>query len=234
MNCRKFQEWISLEIDDQLPPENVRSLQDHLQACDECREFREDLNVGLRMLHATDPELPENFDWKLQLKLSQTLRETARDAAYPWHEEERGWRRWLTRAGLSAAMGLAAVLAVAMLAPGQMPIGQGDRGGAAALVDRPLRLPVQTAASETPFADASRRPLESVAPFWSARGLQRSVSSGGAQLSWPDFGEHDLLRIRQLEQDMQVMRRRMVMKDLEIDKLQARLDSLTGGTVDTR
>ena len=41
MKCSKIQEWISLEIDDQLPPENVRPLQDHLQACEDCRKARQ-------------------------------------------------------------------------------------------------------------------------------------------------------------------------------------------------
>ena len=236
MKCNKVHEWISLEIDDHLPPENVRPLQDHLQSCEECRGYREDLQVGLRMLQATDPVLPDNFDWKLQLRLSQTLRETARDTAYPWLDEETGWRRWWTRASLSAAMGLAAVLAVAVLAPGQMTsfVGGGD-GATVAVGGQPLRLPLQTGDAETPFYDASRRPLESIAPFGMSSGLQRSVSAVGrtGDRTWRGFEDHDLLRIRQLEQEVQSMRRRMVAKDRHIELLQARLDSLTGQTVDT-
>jgi hypothetical protein len=238
MKCRKFQDWISLEIDGQLPPEKVRPLQDHLLDCDACRAYREDLRIGLRMLHATDPVLPDNFDWKLQLKLSQTLRETAREATYPWHEDERGWRRWFSRAGISAAVGTAAVLAVAVLAPGQLvPVLPADAGGAVALTAQPLRLPLQTPEEVSPLLDTSRRPLESVDPLWSAGGLQRPVSTGvggGAVVSWPGFVDHGLLRIRQLEQEVQSMRRRMVMKDRQIDLLQARLDSLTGQAVDKR
>ncbi len=234
MKCSKVQEWISLEMDEQLAPENVRPLQDHLLACDECRGFREDLQIGLRMLHATDPELPENFDWKLKLRLSQTLRETARDAEFPWHREESGWRRWVARASLSAAMGLAAVLAVAVLAPGQM-VSLGDRGGSVALADQPLRLPVQTSESSDSFLDASRRPIQAFPNFGANNGLQRNVSSGDplGGSTWRGFADHDLERIRQLEQDLVSMRRRMGAKDQEIGQLKATVDSLTDQAVDT-
>jgi hypothetical protein len=237
MKCRKVQEWISLEIDDQLPPEHVRHLQDHLQACDECRAFREDLHIGLRMLHATDPVLPDNFDWKLQLRLSQTLRETARDTAYPWHGEESGWRRWFARASLSAALGLAAVLAVAVMAPGQMASLE-SRGGAMALADEPLRLPVQTNGSETTLVGPTRRAIEparTLDPFGRRGGVQRTVSSGDrfGGGTWSPTADHDLLRIQQLEQELATLKRRMLAKDQRIAVLQARLDSLTGRAVDT-
>ncbi len=234
MKCSRIQEWVSLEIDQQLPPENVRHLQDHLQACEDCRGFREDLQIGLRMLHATDPVLPDNFDWKLQLRLSQTLRETARDAEYPWHQEQSGWRRWFARAGFSAGLGMAAVLAVAVLAPGTV-VPQGDRGGSVAVAEEPLRLPVQTTANDDSFLDSSRRPIESFGTFGSRNSLSRSVSTGdglgGRALS--GFSDPGFQRIRRLEQEVQSMQRLMGKKDTEIMSLKARVDSLSGRAVDT-
>jgi hypothetical protein len=244
MKCSKIQEWISLEMDDQLPPEHVADLQDHLESCDECRGFRDDLQVGLRMLHATDPELPDNFDWKLQLRLSQTLRETARDQQFPWQDTAPGWRRWTARAGVSAAVGLAAVLAVAMVAPGRF-VTATDQGGSASLgTDQPLRLPIQTTASVDPVFDASRRPLDRVgSPFAGSTrpGLQQRVSTrsglvdsrGFADSQWGGFRDADLLRLRQLEQELQAMRRQMQAKDWQIGMLQDRLDSLTAADVTT-
>jgi len=237
MKCSKVQEWISLEMDEQLPPEHVGELQDHIEKCTECHAFRDDLQIGLRMLSATDPELPDNFDWKLQLRLSQTLREAARDTSYPWRTEDSGWRRWFARASLSAALGLAAVLAVALMAPNKFAAVTG-RDDAVTVVEQPLRLPVQTAATGDPLLDASRRPLNTSTtynPFGSSNGLQRRVSTGSLGGSYLGGArDHDLLRLRQVEHELESMRRRMHAKDRAIEVLQARLDSLTRPNVDTR
>ena len=237
MKCSRIQEWISLEMDEQLPPEHVGELQDHLETCAECYAFRDDLQIGLRMLSATDPELPDNFDWKLQLRLSQTLREAARDTSYPWQAGDSSWRRWFARASLSAALGLAAVLAVAVMAPTEFASVTGN-GGATTLIEGPLRLPVQTTAVTEPLLDASRRPLNTRTtynPFGSSSGLQRRVSNGGLGDGYLGGArDFDLLRLHQVEQELESMRRRMHAKDRTIEVLQARLDSLTGPNVDTR
>ncbi len=239
MNCRKARQWISLERDGQLQPQHVVALQTHLESCTGCQEYRSELTLGLRMLAATEPRLPETFDWKLQLRLSQALREAARETAYPWPEESAGWRPWLGRAGLSAALGLAAVLAVAVIAPDRMaPVLGGQTERVTAAADSP-RLPLQ-ASLGTDLQDATRRPLDGrldggLSRLAGARAtdLQRRVSSNGLQpRSWSGARDQDLLRILRLEQDVEVLRRRLATKDRTIQTLQARLDSLTARTVD--
>lgn len=234
MKCGKAQEWISLQMDDQLEPEHVARLQEHLEACDDCRQYRDDLQLGLRMMHATEPQLPENFDWKLQLRLSQAMREAARDAAYPWPERTSGWRSWLGRAGASAAVGMAAVLLVALVMPHGLATAPAGGGGQVVMDVQAPRLPLETATAPITAGDLTRRPLDSNLQGLGAR--QRQVTSGatlGAD-PWLDTREQDLMRIRQLEQDLEAMRRRLGAANRANTVLQARLDSLTSHGVDTR
>jgi predicted anti-sigma-YlaC factor YlaD len=87
MRCAKAREHLSDQRDEQLGPDQIGHLDRHLDSCTECREYKADLALGSRLIAATEPELPANFEWKLQLKLNQTLQEAAGDAAYPWQEE---------------------------------------------------------------------------------------------------------------------------------------------------
>jgi hypothetical protein len=235
MKCSRIREWISQEMDGQLAPRHVASLQDHLETCRDCREYRSDLQVGMRMLKATEPELPENFDWKLQLGLNRALREAAQEQ-HPWPQAGGSWRSWLGRASVAAACGLAAVLTVAMVAPiDTMPL-RADSTAAVAAGNPTLRLPVAT---DGQAQDATRRPLESARlasgiPAGFGGGLQRNVSSR-TLLEQPmvgDLGEAQMLRIRQLEQDLETMKRRLFGKDRQIHLLKAQLDSLSGHGVD--
>ncbi|MEZ4388310.1 MAG: zf-HC2 domain-containing protein [Candidatus Krumholzibacteriia bacterium] len=231
MKCSRIQEWISQEMDDQLPPEHVASLAEHLQACAECREFRSDLQFGVRMLRATEPTLGDDFDWKLQLRLSRAMREAAQ-GAYPWQESPPRWRPWLSRVGVSAAVGLAAVLTVAVLSPGALMVAL--TAPAVVAGDPALRMPVSASAGAV-GRDATRRPLQvdfgGGTPFG---GLQRSVSSRNEFTSevLDRVSEPEVMRIRRLEQDNETMRRRLFAKDRQIQYLQAQLDSLTGQAVD--
>ncbi len=240
MNCRKARQWISLERDGQLDPQHVTALQGHLQRCTDCQEYRSELGLGLRMLAATEPQLPETFDWKLQLRLSQALREAAREKAYPWPEESAGWRPWLGRAGLSAALGLAAVLAVAVVAPDRMAPVLGGEQVQVSVAAQSARLPLQDDPGAETLDDATRRPLDARL----AGGLSRLAGAGGPDLqrrvsgaalrqpSWSGDRDQDLLRILRLEQDLEALRRRLAARDRTIQTLQARLDSLTAQTVD--
>jgi len=247
MNCRKARQWISLERDGQLEHRHVSALQGHLAGCQDCQEYRRDLDLGLRMLAATEPELPETFDWKLQLRLNQTLREAAGARSYPWDEREAGWRSWLGRAGLSAALGLAAVLAVAMLAPNQLAPVLGGDGATVASAPQNARLPLQVSSPAEPLFDATRRPITPGLGQLGDLGdrLQRRVSSNGLNSAglaerglgagyWSGANERDLLRIHQLEQDLETLRRRLAAKDRTITLLRAELDSLKTRAVDTR
>lgn len=114
MRCNKAREFLSLELDGIVPPDSTVELAQHLDACAECAEYRTDLILGQRLLAATEPELPENFDWKLQLRLSQTLREAAGEVAFPWEEKSRDTWSWLRNFGAATAVGMAAILSFAV------------------------------------------------------------------------------------------------------------------------
>ncbi len=114
MRCNKAQEYLGLKLDGVLPPDATVKLTSHLDSCGDCRQFHEDLQMGRRMLQATEPQLPDNFDWKLQLRLNQALKETAGEVAYPWEDNPLDRWRWLRNFGSAAAVGMAAVLALAI------------------------------------------------------------------------------------------------------------------------
>lgn len=231
MKCHRIQQWISEEIDGQLAPEHVAPLAEHLQSCEECRTFGEDLRIGTRMLHATEPTLPDDFDWKLQLRLSRAMRDAARHS-HPWQEAPSRWRPWLLRAGISGSVGLAAVLTLALLLPADTMTSGGGSNLMAELTAR--RLPMQVEAP-TPVIDATRRPLQVDFGNLSAyRGFQRTVSSRN-ELAAGTIGSMaglEVARIRKLEQDNETLRRLLFGKDRQIQYLQAQLDSLTRRAVD--
>jgi hypothetical protein len=231
MKCHRIQQWISEEMDGQLAPEHVAPLAEHLQACDECRTFREDLRVGTRMLHATEPTLPDDFDWKLQLRLSRAMRDAARQS-HPWQDAPSRWRPWLMRAGISGSVGLAAVLTLALLLPADTMTTRGESDMMAELTAR--RLPMQV---EAPLAgiDATRRPLQvDFGNLAANRGFQRTVSSRSdlAANTIGRMSDLEVVRIRKLEQDNETLRRLLFGKDRQIQYLQAQLDSLTRRAVD--
>ena len=114
MRCSKIHQYVSQDLDAVLPPDAAGALRDHLDACADCRGYREDLLMGRRILAATEPQLPENFEWKLQLKLNQVLQQTAGELHYPWQEEKVDRWVWMRNFGAATAVGLAAVLALAM------------------------------------------------------------------------------------------------------------------------
>ncbi|MFT5784404.1 MAG: putative anti-sigma-YlaC factor YlaD, partial [Candidatus Krumholzibacteriia bacterium] len=115
MRCNRSQEYVSQQLDGVLPPDMASKLRDHLDSCSECEEYRSDMLLGQRLLAATEPELPENFEWKLQLKLKQTLQQAAGEAQYPWTEKMADRWSWWRNFGAATAVGLAAVLALAMV-----------------------------------------------------------------------------------------------------------------------
>lgn len=235
MKCSRIREWISLEMDGQLEPRRVAALERHLEDCAECRSYCEDLRIGQRLLAATEPQLPDSFDWNLRLGLSRAMREAAQ-AAHPWPERRPGWQTWFTRAGVAAACGLAAVLAVAVVGPVDSLIPRAAEPAAVVIDDPALRLPRSTGETTGPV-DASRRPLERrFLPVSSGFGgsLQRGVSTSSllSESATPRLDDAQVVRIRQLEQDVETLRRRLFAKDRQIQFLQARLDSLSARGVD--
>ena len=140
MRCSKARDYLSRDLDGLLPPDATAGLREHVDACDACSAFREDLVLGRRLLAATEPHLPDNFDWKLQLRLNQALQQRAGETAYPWQEGSMPRRgSWLPAFGAASSVGLAAVLAVAVLfgpqsGPVMVAAPTGSPGGAATAV----------------------------------------------------------------------------------------------------
>ncbi len=172
MRCNKAQEYLSLELDGVLPPDATVQLTSHLDGCGDCREFREDLLMGRRILQATEPELPDNFDWKLQLRLNQALKETAGEVSYPWEEKPVDRYRWLRNFGSAAAVGMAAVLALAIFT------GPTDQSPMPAAYEQSVS-----------FQGSDRLPLQQKYNFGS--GLTRQVS-GGSPLVRPSVNSRNL------------------------------------------
>ena len=225
MRCSKAKEFLSRHLDDQLPPAQTGELDRHLDGCGDCRKYREDLRIGQRLLAATEPELPENFDWKLQLRLNQTLREAAGDAVFPW-EETPTVDRWafLRSFGGATAAGMAAVLALAMfIGPPVMP------RGAALLAGGGVAPTMESRSWES----SDRLPLYSQQPRGSlfnrsTSGLQ-TVSGGagtgtwrlGSVEPWVERGRVDGQTILRLRMENQQLRR--AVHRLQI--MQTRLDT---------
>ncbi len=221
MRCNKAREYLSLEMDGRTPPDVAGLLETHLDSCADCQAYRTDLLLGRRLLAATEPELPENFDWKLQLRLNQTLKETAGEAAFPWEEARTDRWAWLRNFGAAAAVGMAAVLTVAIFL--------GPTGAPPA--SRPLS--ENRALAET---ISDRLPLETNLR-WSGMGrsgLQRQVSGIAQQPvdrrlrlegGWSGSDRADLVTITRLRGENRALTGALVQAQRQIRQMQAQLDT---------
>lgn len=229
MRCSKAQEFLSLDLDGALPPSKTTNLQEHLDQCAACRSYREDLRLGQRLLGATEPELPENFDWKLQLRLNQTLKETAGEVAYPWIEAQPTRGQWLRNFGTAASVGLAAVLALGIIL-GPDPSSTSNGSPAAARVEgQPVaslsdRLPL-----ESPFNvnSAAGRTVSSVSPFRPANPGSRILDRG-----WSGRDLEDLRTIQNLRQDNEKLQRMLVQSTRQLQLMRAQLDTTKDNALD--
>ncbi len=225
MRCSKAQEYLNLDLDGMLPPAATGDLLEHVDKCPTCREYRQDLELSQRLLGATAPTLPDNFDWKLQLKLNQTLKETTGGAAYPWIESGLDRGAWLRNFGTAAAMGMAAVLAFALF------LGPMDQS--------PSSAPMASASLSTLGSD--RLPLSSNFARGGTFGRQvRGGSpftqpvSGGAVLDrgWSGSTFEDLQLIRRLRSENQNLSTRLAQAQLQIRLMRAKLDSTRENALD--
>jgi hypothetical protein len=232
MRCAKAREYLSHQLDEQLTPDRAGDLAAHLDACGDCRAYREDLLVGRRIMAATEPELPPNFDWKLQLKLNQALQQAAGEAVYPWRDETPDRWRWLGNFGAAAAVGLAAVLALAVFFAPLERTGSGRQIGSPRVADS---TPVRSGDDRLPLGlfDPRRR-------AGGNQGLMTNVSrdgqiygGGSYQPTWTsrDYQERKIIyrqqqQIRQLQQEIQRY-------ELENRRLWAELDTAGSRALDT-
>jgi hypothetical protein len=238
MRCHKAKDYISLEMDEHLPPDVTVNLTEHLDTCADCRQFRDDLLLGRRTMSATTPELPDNFEWKLQLKLNQTLQRTAGETAYPWGEPDRDSWRWFRNFGTAAAMGMAAVLALAMfLGPENTSVdtGQAVGGGApSGVVQSPTggagesdRLPLFVDQSRRGglYGGGSQRPVSSV-------GSQGTGNSGLFKRGWSGHNNDDLRTIERLRIQNGLLSRDLYHQQKLIQGMRAQLDTSDANALD--
>lgn len=253
MRCSKARDYLSRDLDGLLPPDATAGLRAHVDACAECQAFREDLVLGRRLLAATEPRLPDNFDWKLQLRLNQALQQRAGETAYPWLEEPSPRRAaWLPAFGAAASVGLAAMLAVAVfLGPRESGLTADRAAVATPAVEQPVVAASAPATTLThPAADAAslagrsdRRSL-----FGAPRGgglygggIERNVSTAGRTpvtpvtigRGWSGDRLEDLQTITQLRERNEQLERRLFQYQLELRTLKAQLDTTGGRGLDT-
>ena len=236
MRCNKARHFLSQAMDEQLPPAETRELDAHLDDCAACREYCSDLATGRRLLKSTAPALPDSFEWRLQIKLNQALRQSAGETAYPWQETESTGRRWVGPFTTSASLGLAAVLALAMfLAPySQTPLPVSASGNLAA--------GDQVAANQV----SDRLPLlgTQASPFSFSGPVQRSVSREGAlrigsqprnfglERAWSGNPLEDLMTIQNLLLRNQRLNNQLYQYQHQIRLLRARLDRADSNGLD--
>ena len=223
MRCSKAHEFLSLEMDGVLPPDATVNLRDHLDECNDCSQYREDMLVGSRLLAATEPQLSDNFEWKLQLRLNQTLKESAGEVSYPWADVGVSRWAWMRNFTTAAAVGMAAVLAVAVFSG-------------------PINSPNHTSADvDQAVLGADRLPLDS--SFSRANGLGRAVSSGSpfqapAQRSrvldrgWSGQDLEDLRTITHLRNQNEELGRILIQTQRQLQMMRAQLDSTEENALD--
>jgi hypothetical protein len=253
MRCSKARDYLSRDIDGLLPPDATAGLLVHLDACEECRSFREDLQTGRRLLAATEPQLPDNFDWKLQLRLNQALQQRAGETAYPWLEDEPATRRgaWWPAFGAAASVGLAAVLAVAVFMGPQRgaPVMTAAVGPAPVVATAPANEPAlapSTTATSPAASLAGRSDRRSLfgAPRGGGlydQGIGRSVATGarvaqpGAVIDrgWSGNRLEDLQTIQRLRERNDQLLRMVYQYEMQMRTLKARLDTTGTPNLDT-
>ena len=106
MRCSKARELISDALDARLDESRGIDLTRHLEDCADCHRHQAVLERGRSLLRADLVETSDNFEWKVQLKIQQALREKA-----AVEEPVSGWSFW--RPALASAAGVALVVILA-------------------------------------------------------------------------------------------------------------------------
>lgn len=229
MRCSKAQSYLSQELDEQLPADVTGDLDRHLDTCAACREYRADLAVGQRLLAAAEPELPDNFEWKLQLRLNQALRESAGEHLFPWQEEEQATRwAFLRSFGAAAAVGLAAVLALAVFM-GPQGIGLPVDTGPVAVTTAPAGRIV----SGTGLDEGDRRGIYTGNIFQGPRAVSYGARQGNLLGgNWSNPVRDDGLTILHLQNEVRRLRTENFQQRQELEALETRLDTVPGASLD--
>ena len=232
MFCHSARKMISLERDGLLPAEKTKDLLRHLDGCEECRQYRADLEIGSRLLRATTPEPADNFNWKLQLKLGRTLQQAAAGNGNPWGETRGGPVAWLRTFALSSFAGAAviALLAVWVLPDGGPFIHNAASPAATAQIEGAGRT-----AAANPTIGLDRLPLTPLRTSPTERGfggltVNQKIAGGSGRLfsaSPSYFGSPtrvDTDVIDNLRLENTYLRRRLALEGEEIKRLKALLN----------
>lgn len=107
MKCTQAKLFISWAMDEPLPEYERARLEIHLQGCGPCVSYRTQLLAGRELFARAMAAPSDNFEWKVQLKIQQALREAAA-RGIPSRERPRFW----LPVGLTAATTALAVLVV--------------------------------------------------------------------------------------------------------------------------
>ena len=76
MNCKRAQEAISRFLDEQLDPTAQSDLNRHLERCNDCSAYLDDLREGLTALRSMPLVEPSpNFEWNLKRRLQDAIAE---------------------------------------------------------------------------------------------------------------------------------------------------------------
>ena len=107
MSCRRYEEWLALEVGSDLPPEKDAELSSHLRGCGDCRRAAEELNTSqaaLRALHRS-PVAEQRLDAVRAAVLAELRTGSALSARRRWVVPQWLAPRW-------AVVGLVITLAV--------------------------------------------------------------------------------------------------------------------------
>jgi hypothetical protein len=237
MRCGKAQKWLSLEMDDHLPPDKTPALEEHLQRCTNCRSYRDDLLLGRRLLRSESPQLSDNFDWRLQLRLNHSLKDIVGNTALPWEDSLPHRGRWWASVGMAAAGGLAVTLAASFLGLFALP----------AVDLAPIGEPSSTVAEGPPPTASVSQPASDRAslsrPWSPTRGNTEVILTGGetpsslsrrqvAPRGWNGREWRDLQTITALRGENSVLYSELLRARRELAILKAYLDSTFARSVD--
>lgn len=120
-DCEHAAEWISAQLDGELPPAELARLEAHLEQCPSCRALQKDLLA----LHQALLEAAAQWQAEPPADLTQRVLERVREAnAVPFRAQKNRWKRWAS---------LAAMLTMVVIGGIALSQGQGgtSSGGAA-------------------------------------------------------------------------------------------------------
>lgn len=101
-SCEEYRELVSALLDGELSGAQQDEILEHLAACPDCRQYREDLTAIRRLLDWEEAQPPEGFAESVMARAAETPQEKPVGKALPFPR----WKRW---AALAACCAVAAL-----------------------------------------------------------------------------------------------------------------------------